>query len=537
MEAFTMWQNDLLSMEKTILRYLLQRAVESPVATTAVVVGSSILLILFFDWLNYQKQRKRLGNIPVVGDAPYLWKRLRWTENESNLNGVLQRGYDTFSKKLKPWAYWGQHDDFILVLPPGASDEVKNADISQMSFLQAVEDSYHFRLHTNILGRAHVDAVRQSVNKNMKENHLANKAAAQEPFAGFLELWHLVHMVAASFLIGPHFASNSEYMSYIEDYCLNVPGFVHQYFWVPAPLRKMFWHLSPAGSRVRKVIKKLKFFIIPELRRTIEIWRTIGRSDAEYTLLGAMLDLKEERGMIKRDPTAMSSEEEERQIDIFSDEVIFTAFDSAGPVVCLVTQLLYESIRDEKLTETLRAEISTALAANNGEWSVQMMSSLPRLESFTRETLRVNGPTLFSVTRSVLKPFQLKSGLTLRPGNIITSPSWMIHRDEDNYPKAHEFDPYRFYDETTNTATTKATTASNTFLAYGYGSQMCPGRYLGVRMTQIIFAKLLMRYDALFEGDKRAKPDNIVMPGQVLPSYYAKIVLKLRDEAKTQTHE
>lgn len=90
-----MWQNDLLSMEKTILRYLLQRAVESPVATTAVVVGSSILLILFFDWLNYQKQRKRLGNIPVVGDAPYLWKRLRWTENESNLNGVLQRGYDT----------------------------------------------------------------------------------------------------------------------------------------------------------------------------------------------------------------------------------------------------------------------------------------------------------------------------------------------------------------------------------------------------------------------------------------------------------
>ncbi|KAH0527419.1 hypothetical protein TsFJ059_002423 [Trichoderma semiorbis] len=534
-------------METTILRYILRLAVESPVAAAAVVVGSSILLILFFDWLNYQKQRKRLGNIPVVGDAPYLWKRLRWTENESNLNGVFQRGYDTFSKKLKPWAYWGQHDDFILVLPPGACDEVKNTDISQMSFLQAVEDSYHFRLHTNILGRAHVDAVRQSVNKNMNSLHdsvvlqsdesipkvFDSLAKSQEPFAGFLELWHLVHMVAASFLIGPRFASNPEYMSYIEDYCLNVPGFVHQYFWVPAPLRKMFWYLSPAGSRVRKVIKKLKYFIVPEIQQTIQIWRTIGRPDAEYTLLGAMLDLKEERGMIKRDATATSEEEEERQVDIFSDEVIFTAFDSAGPVVCLVTQLLYESIRDEKLTEALRAEISKALADNNGEWSVQMMSSLPRLESFTRETLRVNGPTLFSVTRSVLKPFQLKSGLTLRPGNIITSPSWMIHRDEDNYPKAHEFDPYRFYDEATNSATTKATTASNSFLAYGYGSQICPGRFLGIRMTQIIFAKLLMRYDALFEGDKRAKPDNIVMPGQVLPSYYAKIVLKLRDEAKT----
>lgn len=142
---------------------------------------------------------------------------------------------------------------------------------------------------------------------------------------------------------------------------------------------------------------------------------------------------------------------------------------------------------------------------------------------------RLTNSLAVSVTRSILKPFQLKSGLVLRPGNIISAPSWMIHNDEDNYPNAKQFNPYRFYDETTNTATVKATTASNTFLAYGYGSQMCPGRYLGVRMTQIIFAKLLMRYDATFEGGKRTKPENIVMPGQVLPSYYSKIVLKLRE--------
>lgn len=190
-------------------------------------------------------------------------------------------------------------------------------------------------------------------------------------------------------------------MSYIEDYCLNVPHFVHLYFWVPAPLRRLFWHLSPSGFKVRRVIKKLKSFIIPEIRRTIEVWRTTGRSTDEYTLLGAMLDLKEERGQIKRDATAMSRGEEERQINIFSDEVIFTAFDSAGPVACLVTQLLFESIRDEKLTEALRAEIATALADNGGEWSVQAMSSLPRLESFTRETLRVDGPTLCKLPHSI----------------------------------------------------------------------------------------------------------------------------------------
>ncbi|PTB62203.1 cytochrome P450 [Trichoderma citrinoviride] len=523
--AITMEPSHLHNMTaRSLLVDKLQNAWERPFVAAAISILIPVISVVFFDWLNYQQQRRRLGNIPIVGDAPYLWKRLRWTENEADLKGVIQRGYDTFSKKLKPWAYWGQHDDFILVLPPGTCDEVKNADLSQMSFLQAVEDSYHFRLHTNILGRSHVDAVRQSVNKNMN----------QEPFAGFLQIWHLVHLVAASFLIGPHFSRNPEYMAYIEDYCLNVPHFVHLYFWVPAPLRRLFWYFSPWGFRVRRVIRHLKSFIIPEIRRTITTWRLTERdySPDKYTLLRAMLDLKEERGQITREATAMTRREEERQINIFSDEVVFTAFDSAGPVACLVTQLLFESIRDPSLTEALRAEIAKALAENGGEWSVQMMSSLPRLESFTRETLRVDGPTLFSVTRSILKPFQLKSGLVLRPGNIISSPSWMIHNDEDNYPNAKEFNPYRFYDETTNTVTTKATTASNTFLAYGYGSQMCPGRYLGVRMTQIIFAKLLMRYDATFEGGRRTKPENIVMPGQVLPSYYSKIVLKLRQEEK-----
>ncbi|RYP13674.1 hypothetical protein DL767_010632 [Monosporascus sp. MG133] len=519
-----------------------QNLLDKPWAGAAVAVSIIILIILFIDHLNYQKQRKRLGDIAIVGDAPYLWRRLRWTENEVNFRNVIQRGYDTFNKKFKPFAYWGQHDDFIIVVPPGVCDEVKNVGPEKLSFLQAVEDSYHFKLHTNILGRCHVDAVRQSVNKNMNQLHnivveqgdetipqvLDGFAKDKEPFAAFLTIWHLVHVVAASFLIGPEFSRNPDYMKEIEDYCLNVPHFVHLYFWVPAPLRLAFWYLSPQGFRVRACIKRLKRFIVPEIRRTIDAWRNREPVGDKYTLLGAMLDLKEEIGQIKRDPNAMSKAEEKRQIDIFSDEVIFTGFDSAGPVACLVTQLLFESMHHKDLVEPLRNEITAALAANGGEWNSQAMSSLPRLESFTRETLRVDGPTLFSVTRSVIQPMQLKSGLSLRPGSIISSPAWLIHNDEDNYEKASEFNPYRFYDEKTNTNTTRATTGSNTFLAYGYGTQMCPGRYLGIRMSQILFAKILMRYDAEFEDAENGKPDNIFMPGQVLPQYQAKIVLKNR---------
>jgi hypothetical protein len=45
-----------------------------------------------------------------------------------------------FSKQSKPWAYWGQHDGLILVVPPGTCDEIKNVDLNKLSFLHAVED-------------------------------------------------------------------------------------------------------------------------------------------------------------------------------------------------------------------------------------------------------------------------------------------------------------------------------------------------------------------------------------------------------------
>ncbi|KAF2092849.1 cytochrome P450 [Rhizodiscina lignyota] len=486
-----------------------------PLASGALVVLSLVLIILYLDYLNYHKQRKRLGDVPILGDESYIRRRLRLTSAQVNLRKVLQRGYDTFTKNSKIWAFRGQHDDYVLIMPPGTPEEVKNIGADRLSFLQAVEESYHFRLHTNILYRSHVDAVRQSVNKNL----------SNEPRAAFLTIWHLTHLVAASFLIGPEFSRKAEYIKAIETYCLVVPLFVHVYFRVPAPLRRIFWYLSPQGFSIRACIKKLKAFIVPEVRRTVDAWKKGERAREQFTLLGAILEVKVERGQLKRE---MSKAEEERQIDIFSDEVIFTGFDSAGPVACLVTQLLYESIQHEHIVEPLRNEVRAALTSSDGEWSDQAMSSLPRLESFTRETLRVDGPTLFSVTRSVLQPMQLKCGMELRPGHIITSPAWLVHNDEDIYPKAHEFNPYRFYDEKTNTATTKATTASEKFLGYGYGSQICPGRHLGIRMSQMLFAKMLMRYDAEFEDKQRGKPENDIMPGQVLPPYEAKMILRTR---------
>ncbi|KAL5412999.1 hypothetical protein PMIN04_009609 [Paraphaeosphaeria minitans] len=513
-----------------------------PYANSAIIGALLFFLMLAADYMNNWHKKRRLGGIAIVGDAPHLWRRLR--TKPVNHRAYFQEGYDKYSKKSRPYAVWQQNDDFIIVMPPGTEEEIKNVGPDRLSFLHAVDDSYHFWLHTKILGRSHIDAVRV-LNKHLREIHetvikQSDKtipeyfdplARDQEPFPAFMAVWHLTHVVAASVLIGPEFARNRRYIEAIKYYCLQAPAFAHMYFWLPAPIRKMYWYLSPQGAEIRKSLKTLKGEVGPEIRRNLAAWRKGEKVRKEPTLLRAILDVKAETGQIKRDIKSVDKAEEERQIDRFEDEFIFTGFDSAGPVVCLVVQLLFETIRHKHVIEPLRQEISAALAANGGEWTDQAMTFMPRLDAFTREVLRVDGPTLFSMTRSVRQPVQLKTpgGLRLRPGSMITSPSWMIHNDEDFYEKAHVFDPWRFYDEKTNTVTTKSTSSSSKFLVYGYGTGICPGRHIGVRWSQIQFAKLLMRYDAEFEDVLKGKPDNVVMPGMLLPPYDAKIVLQPRN--------
>jgi hypothetical protein len=208
-----------------------------------------------------------------------------------------------------------------------------------------------------------------------------------------LTIWHLVNIVAASY-IGPDFPKDPEFIKAIESYGIDMTNFVFMYFRVPTPLRKVFWYLSPQGFRVRTLARKLTRFIGDEVRRAIDTWRKTGRTPDQYTMLGALLDVKRGSGQLKQDAQAMDQADEERQIRIFSDELRLTAFEAAGPPACLLTQMLFESIEHPDIVKPLRDEIASALVAHGGEWSHEMFNSLPRLESFTRETLRADGPTL-----------------------------------------------------------------------------------------------------------------------------------------------
>jgi cytochrome P450 len=130
-----------------------------------------------------------------------------------------------------------------------------------------------------------------------------------------------------------------------------------------------------------------------------------------------------------------------------------------------------------------------------------------------------------------MQPLHLpQSNINLHPGMMITTPSHAIHTDPQIYPGADTFDGLRFYDPATDTTSPRATTCTNKFLPFGYGAQACPGRFLGVKMAQLVFAKMVVQWEMEYwpprEGNR--KPQNLVMPGQMMPDLYQKIRLRIR---------
>jgi cytochrome P450 len=98
------------------------------------------------------------------------------------------------------------------------------------------------------------------------------------------------------------------------------------------------------------------------------------------------------------------------------------------------------------LLSHIRFEVLNELRATGGEWTKQALARMVSLDSVLRESMRMWG----FVSRGVMKQVVAKNGVTLPSGHQIPCGSKVgihqapVHRDDDIYPDALEFKPFRF---------------------------------------------------------------------------------------------
>lgn len=229
-------------------------------------------------------------------------------------------------------------------------------------------------------------------------------------FSAFQLFWDILHPIDTAVILGSDFASNQSYLHHMKSYCKIIPGLSYFYFVMPGILRKVFWWFSPFGILTRHHIRKLKVALIPEIRSRVKAARNSEGFRDEYFLIDALVDMKMEKGVIQRgsETSEINSKEEAKQIELCAEELMFMTFEGVGPMTLVTVQLIYELISHVEYLQPLREEISRALEGSNGEWTEEAMDNMPKLESFTRETLRLNGPAPCEskpASQKTLKPY------------------------------------------------------------------------------------------------------------------------------------
>ncbi|KAI9660584.1 MAG: hypothetical protein M1821_009936 [Bathelium mastoideum] len=158
--------------------------------------------------------------------------------------------------------------------------------------------------------------------------------------------------------------------------------------------------------------------------------------------------------------------------------------------------------------EVLRAEIANA--SLSGKMDYDRLMQLPILDSFIKESVRLNPLDKMAIRRKALKPYTFAhGGQHLEVGQIACVPAWDIMHDAETYPDPNVFDGYRFARKATATKDGQENKVNGTSFAdstkefpiWGYGSKACPGRWHASFVIKLALVNLIERYDFRLEGE------------------------------------
>ncbi|EJD07458.1 cytochrome P450 [Fomitiporia mediterranea MF3/22] len=180
----------------------------------------------------------------------------------------------------------------------------------------------------------------------------------------------------------------------------------------------------------------------------------------------------------------------------------------------------------------LRKEIEQVIKEEG--WSKVAMTKMWKLDSFMKESQRINGVQLTSLSRKIMSDMTLSDGTFLPAGTFVAANVIGAHRDDSHYPDADKFDGFRFAklreQSSEEGVKHQMVNTSPEYLAFGHGRHACPGRFFAVNELKAMMAYLILHYDVKAEIEG-VRPENEYHRNQVGPNSKATVLLKKRKDA------
>ncbi|KAI1120157.1 putative cytochrome P450 monooxygenase [Nemania abortiva] len=443
-----------------------------------------------------------------------------------------REGYEKYHSKgqLFKLRVFGQD---YWVLPPKYLRDIKSAPAASLSFFQALSDAFNMQASVGNLYHSTLEITVVAKHLNSQFTKIVPLLADEAKFAIETEIGHLsdwktfnasvlcerlLHRTTSRILVGPGLCRDEEYIDVSGRFSKSL--FIFGTFWnfvSLGPLRKLFALLTIRGHT--RDLDQATLMLLPVIQgRLIERSNGTDISEKYTDMLQWIMDT----------PSSIPEDDDPVHQAHHLLHLTFAASSASG---ILVTQGLFQCLMFPEYVKPLREEVERALQENAG-WTDKALSSMPLLDSFLRESMRMYPAGSLTGARTVMdSSFKFHDGLELPKGSRLIFPALAVHMDPSNYSNPDNFDGFRFAPSPNGgngQRSIGAATVDSKFLPFGYGTHACPGRFYAVRKAKIVLGLLLTRYDFKWEGHITTRPPDISIEAQMVCNNQARVRLKSR---------
>ncbi|KAG6840059.1 hypothetical protein C0991_009289 [Blastosporella zonata] len=190
------------------------------------------------------------------------------------------------------------------------------------------------------------------------------------------------------------------------------------------------------------------------------------------------------------------------------------------------SQALFELATHPECVQELRDEIESV--TDRDGWTYEALNQMVKVDSFMKESQRLNMLVHLMMERVVRQPFTFSDGTVIPAGSTVAIAGYPAHMNETSYKDPHTFQPFRFVEKREQTGRKFDMVSTHTdFLAFGHGLHSCPGRFFASAELKLMLAHVVMTYDVQMEGDAR-RPDDVWYLMTCIPNPKAEILLRKR---------
>ncbi|KAK2052084.1 cytochrome P450 [Colletotrichum caudatum] len=450
---------------------------------------------------------------------------------------LLRQGYDKYLRRGIPFQI--QHPVGELgsevILPTKYLEEVKKAPTDLFSFEAYSEKSFllnYSRAPRQTEAAAHV--IRVDLNRNLagflpdlwKEaaSHLNDNISLEwEKVPAYDLVCSYVARVASVALVGAPLSRNPAWQKIVVETTAVAFGAAQA---IKDKYTPRWRWLSPWSESIQKDLRRIR-------KESIELLRPLYKERSEA--ISNKKDVQDPSEMFKDVIYwLMKSTQKDRSLYGITESELFLSLTAIHTTSMTLNSFVYDWIAHPEYHGAITLEVNETLAkvqADNGQWTLQHVAMMRKLDSFMKESARINPIGFVSTQRYTLKPYTFKDGFHLPAGTTIMFNSDGAHYDADNYPEPDKFDGYRFLRlrETVDPNRFHYASVSDSALSFGAGIHACPGRFLSAVIMKFFLIQFITKYELKYEHGGIKRLPNLVNDNTTRPNPSVTLLVRKRN--------